>query len=155
MWGFEREQTPQWSRGIKPFSGSVHSFVDGLVKRMHRVPFITRSSHVMASTARVYAAHSDFLLSTSCRPVTTKPQVFSITFTRSLYVDAWYRSYDLRRQNLIHIIGPRHLSWFARTNSKSVESNSFSQSQEEDAKAAILDKVMKGRQPTDLMLRCE
>lgn len=39
-------------------------------------------------------------------------------------------------------------------NSKSVEPNNSSRSQEDDAKAAILDKVMKGRQPTDLMLRC-
>lgn len=30
----------------------------------------------------------------------------------------------------------------------------MSQGEEEAAKAAILDKVMKGRQPTDLMLRC-
>lgn len=29
------------------------------------------------------------------------------------------------------------------------------ENQEDIAKAAILEKVMKGRQPTDLMLRCE
>jgi magnesium transporter len=37
---------------------------------------------------------------------------------------------------------------------KDVESSGMSDTQEEVAKAAILEKVMKGRQLTDLMLRC-
>lgn len=39
--------------------------------------------------------------------------------------------------------------------SKPVEFDGLSERQEEAAKAAILEKVMKGRQPADLMLRCE
>lgn len=49
----------------------------------------------------------------------------------------------------------RCITWGSKTNGRSVEFNGLSDLQEEAAKAAILDKVMKGRQPTDLMLRCE
>ena len=55
----------------------------------------------------------------------------------------------------MQLVGLRRLSWMSKTNSRSAEFDGFSDSQEEEAKAAILDKVMKGRQPTDLMLRCE
>jgi hypothetical protein len=47
-----------------------------------------------------------------------------------------------------------HVSRFATLNSQSAEFNGLSDGQEEAAKIAILEKVMKGRQPTDLMLRC-
>lgn len=49
----------------------------------------------------------------------------------------------------------RHISWTTKPNSRPVEFNGLSDEQEDAAKAAILEKVMKGRQPTDLMLRCE
>jgi hypothetical protein len=47
------------------------------------------------------------------------------------------------------------LSWISKTNAKSGDVRGFSGLEEEHARAAILEKVMKGRQPTDLMLRCE
>lgn len=49
------------------------------------------------------------------------------------------------------------LPWFLRSRSPShmeAPQGGLPDGQEEAAKAAILDKVMKGRQPTDLMLRC-
>lgn len=50
----------------------------------------------------------------------------------------------------------RHWSWFPKFNQKSNEHyNEPSDLQEEAAKAAILEKAMKGRQPADLLLRCE
>jgi hypothetical protein len=52
-------------------------------------------------------------------------------------------------------MGARQVSWAGRLKQHPVEFNPISDSQEEAAKAAILEKVMKGRQPTDLMLRCE
>jgi hypothetical protein len=52
-------------------------------------------------------------------------------------------------------MGARQVSWAARLKHHPIEFNPISDSQEEAAKAAILEKVMKGRQPTDLMLRCE
>jgi hypothetical protein len=54
----------------------------------------------------------------------------------------------------------RYDSWTARLQRKASQAFSRkggappSESQEEAAKDAILDKLMKGRQPTDLMLRC-
>ncbi|GLB39095.1 putative transporter [Lyophyllum shimeji] len=50
--------------------------------------------------------------------------------------------------NRIHI---RNISWAPKPSHRPVE---LSDEQEDIAKAAILEKVMKGRQPTDLMLRC-
>ncbi|KAJ7676465.1 Mg2+ transporter protein cora-like protein [Mycena rosella] len=46
----------------------------------------------------------------------------------------------------------RNLSWGPRQ--RTVEFDGLSDIQEEATRAAILEKVMKGRQPTDLMLRC-
>ncbi|TFK49290.1 Mg2+ transporter protein cora-like protein [Heliocybe sulcata] len=52
--------------------------------------------------------------------------------------------------------GRRKMSWFSRLrNTGPVESPAgLAEGQEEAAKAAILEKAMKGRQPTDLMLKC-
>jgi hypothetical protein len=47
-----------------------------------------------------------------------------------------------------------HISRLATWKAYSSELNGLSDGQEEAAKVAILEKVMKGRQPTDLMLRC-
>ncbi|KAF5383116.1 hypothetical protein D9615_005053 [Tricholomella constricta] len=50
--------------------------------------------------------------------------------------------------NRIHL---RNISWSPKQPPRPVE---MSNDQEDVAKAAILENVMKGRQPTDLMLRC-
>jgi hypothetical protein len=50
----------------------------------------------------------------------------------------------------------RRMYWAHRgPHGRPVEYNPLSDIQEEAARAAILEKVMKGRQPTDLMLRCK
>lgn len=51
-------------------------------------------------------------------------------------------------------IGTRHVSWLLRSRTRPADSNGVLEDQEDLTKAAILEKVMKGRQPTDLMLRC-
>jgi hypothetical protein len=51
-------------------------------------------------------------------------------------------------------IGRRNAFWSAKQKD-STASRAPTQQEEEAGKAAILDKVMKGRQPSDLMLRCE
>ena len=56
--------------------------------------------------------------------------------------------------------GTRHMSWLPRlgVSFRSAQDNSFNSptdNQEEAAKVAILEKAMKGRQPTDLKLRCK
>lgn len=49
----------------------------------------------------------------------------------------------------------RQFSWKAKPGVRPAEPEDLSESEEELAKAAILDKVMKGRQPTELLLRCK
>lgn len=63
----------------------------------------------------------------------------------------------LRNVSRITVYQPhtRHISWTPKLNPRPVEFNGLSDEQEDAAKAAILEKVMKGRQPTDLMLRCK
>lgn len=51
--------------------------------------------------------------------------------------------------------GFRHASWYAKMKAKPTEFDGLLDGQEEEARAAILEKVMKGRHPTDLMLRCK
>ncbi|KAJ3556661.1 hypothetical protein NP233_g11929 [Leucocoprinus birnbaumii] len=55
---------------------------------------------------------------------------------------------------LTRLRGTRHISWSFRPRPKPAEPSSTPEGQEDLTKAAILEKVMKGRQPTDLMLRC-
>lgn len=50
--------------------------------------------------------------------------------------------------------GARSMSWVSRFNRPLDPWSGNSDGQEEAAKAAILEKAMKGRQQTDLMLRC-
>ena len=47
------------------------------------------------------------------------------------------------------------VNWLNGQSRHSDPSNQISDGQDEAARAAILEKVMKGRQPTDLMLRCK
>jgi magnesium transporter len=129
---------------------------------MHKALRDTASSHVMGrfgSTAEVYASlssrshpYSSAAFPRACHPCTIKFSPVSRTLIRRLCSDATNRSSKLSVQNSRKPDGFRHVSWFAKINTKPVEFNGLS---EEDAKAAILEKVMKGRQPTDLMLRCE
>jgi magnesium transporter len=114
---------------------------------------------IFGNTANIYVSHSQLSplassVSRACHVVTTKPPALLLASTRRLYSDACDRSSKATDRRSMQPIGLRHLSWLSKTHSKSVESNGFSDFQEEEAKAAILEKVMKGRQPTDLMLRC-
>lgn len=131
---------------------------------MHKALRDTVSSHVMGrfgSTAEVYTSlssrshpgpFSSAAFLRACHPCTIKFSPVSRTLIRRLCSDATNRSSKLSLHNTPKHFGFRHVSWFAKINTKPVEFNGLS---EEDAKAAILEKVMKGRQPTDLMLRCE
>lgn len=66
---------------------------------------------------------------------------------------------DARRHTLtpaLRRVLTRHFSWAKLFNGKAYErQDEPSDGQDDAARAAILEKVMKGRQPTDLMLRCE
>ena len=55
----------------------------------------------------------------------------------------------------VHTSSPRLMSWFPKLNLRSNDQfDGPSDGLEEVTKVAILEKAMKGRQPTDLMLRC-
>ena len=49
----------------------------------------------------------------------------------------------------------RHISWSFKSQSRPTGCNELPDNEEDAARIAILNKVMKGRQPTDLILRCE
>lgn len=132
------------------------------VKRMHRAPFGPRPSYVVGmlctTSAHVYAsrpiATSSYLsfptLSRGTRAI-LRPLLVAAS-ARGVHRDASDRSFKRKSEAPM---GSRQVSWFAKLNTKPVEFNGLSDRQEEEAKAAILEKVMKGRHPTDLMLRCE
>jgi hypothetical protein len=52
------------------------------------------------------------------------------------------------------LLNTRGISWSFRQQPESPQPQGFSGEQEDATKSAILDKLMKGRQPADLMLRC-
>ncbi|KAI6021689.1 hypothetical protein BKA83DRAFT_4285830 [Pisolithus microcarpus] len=68
----------------------------------------------------------------------------------------WHQASPLRRRLVLPGDTPRLASWKALLNLKSRPSSAGEtpENEEEVAKAAILEKVMKGRLPADLMLRC-
>ncbi|KAJ6469386.1 magnesium transporter [Mycena sanguinolenta] len=73
--------------------------------------------------------------------------------TRQLSCGRPLLSSGTRRNPLDPYLMTRSISRGPRQ-SRTVEFNNLSEIQEEATRAAILEKVMKGRQPTDLMLRC-
>jgi len=67
--------------------------------------------------------------------------------TRSLH-------HNFRTSNSVPPRNSRYISWSFKSQSRSAEFTDVPDNEEDVTRAAILDKVMKGRQPTDLMLRC-
>ncbi|KZP17489.1 cora-domain-containing protein [Athelia psychrophila] len=126
---------------------------------MNQVSVGLRLSHVkgMLGNTAAYASRpiaTWSLLSSPthsrCTPnVSTKPPGV-LAFARNAHINAPKRS-PKRNETPT---GSRPASWFAKLNPNPEESNCPSGREEEEARAAILENVMKGRQPTDLMLRC-
>jgi hypothetical protein len=129
----------------------------------------THSKHVMgrpghAANAFVYPSPKlPFFPGLRIRPLSAL-QACSVpnhrlwTHTHSRARNASLLVSDHPSRSLVDFIesrGHRHISWTNKINSRPVEFNGLSDEQEEAAKATILDRVMKGRQPTDLMLRCK
>jgi hypothetical protein len=120
---------------------------------MHTECWRTYSSHVRGYSA-ARAAHSfangRYSLSCGWRRAQTVPTL--AVLQRSIHNSwAWIAAVSLRS-------GPAHvrsIAWSPHAHPRPADPRGLSDEQEDEAKAAILEKVMKGRQPTDLMLRCE
>jgi hypothetical protein len=137
--------------------------LQGLNLRMHTGCWRTYSSHVMGYSTRV--AHSSRGYSLSCRlPFSSRPRrclqtVRSLAvLQRSIHhLSNGAHSWPWRAAVLSHYSHPcaRSFAWSPYAHPRPADDRGLSDEQEDAAKAAILEKVMKGRQPTDLMLRCE
>ena len=101
------------------------------------------------------------LLGSPCR--LTKTPLFPRACMFSLHARSYSRPIAFPKRPVPslcrHLPGPftaRRLFWSQKSTPQAHDHfNGPSDGQEEAAKVAILEKVMKGRQPTDLMLRCE
>jgi len=122
------------------------------------------SNHVMGydSIAKILAAPSlssrpDFVKTFRPQLRSAKPRTVSHPLALTLLHHGGVSGRLHKRTNtaVSNCTGVRFISWSPRPNQRPVEFNDLSDGQEEAAKTAILEKVMKGRQPTDLMLRCE
>lgn len=124
-----------------------HCF-NAVVCRMYRATSITRARHVKGYNC-YQGLHMRFCPKfQSCRDISTLRRGF------------------LQRDSSKHTVGyfshgikttipgsSRHISWSWKSRVR--EFADIPDNEEDAARAAILDKVMIGRQPTDLMLRCE
>jgi len=110
--------------------------------RMHFASWTFSSSHV----ARTLSG-----------PTWTSSAMFNVTCTRLITKRSFHalRPTPPHRRPWNDNLRFRKIWWTFNRPPKMTDVQGLSRDQEDAAKAAILDKVMKGRQPTDLMLRCE
>lgn len=136
----------------------------GRVKRMHTALRLQHKSHVMGMSHVISSLSHSF---TSLRPP-------GAIFTRNICTPCYnhvrrgvFPRTPLRAHTAINgqysgtVSRPRFdaraMSWIPKLRFASRQQDLFNgpmDNQEEAAKVAILEKTMKGRQPTDLMLRC-
>ncbi|KAF9527438.1 hypothetical protein CPB83DRAFT_856169 [Crepidotus variabilis] len=116
---------------------------------MHRAFGLACASHVNLQNAHLYAT----LVSRSSRR----------QFIGTLNAWHYQNRPSLLRRNWVHephisprsaMFGAVRSSWSWKSHFRGRETQEPSDNEEDAARAAILDKVMKGRQPADLMLRC-
>lgn len=113
-------------------------------------PSLLKGSRVMLSAR-----------STSCRPQVNCARTRLVSTlcctSRAFTYAGTCNDIRLPFSRRIHATAKSHMSWMPKFGPHK-QYDQFSgpmDNQEEATKVAILDKVMKGRQPTDLMLRCK
>ncbi|KAG6820900.1 hypothetical protein H0H93_009674 [Arthromyces matolae] len=116
----------------------VSTFFDGFHLRMHTGFCATASSHVMRAFRTSATSSVRHLLG---------QRGYAMSFTPAL---ATCLSLGTRNRSRANQWLYRSISWIPKKRSDETQPND----QDDATKAAILEKVMKGRQPTDLMLRC-
>lgn len=110
------------------------------ILRMHTGFCAKASSHVMRELRRVAAPNLRYYIGQRCYTMLYRPKATCLLLgTRNR---SWTSQLLLRA-----------ISWSPKK--RPDEHQPIDQLQDDATKAAILEKVMKGRQPTDLMLRCE
>jgi hypothetical protein len=135
----------------------------GLNLRMHTGLWKASSRHVMGILTRVAHPPTQPIFQRitleeqqwSCRGMLPSLRTAKRSFCVSSAGSCLRLRTTYRSPITLHNIYARHISWTPKLNPRPVEFNGLSDEQEDAAKAAILEKVMKGRQPTDLMLRCK
>ena len=100
-------------------------------------------------------SHSCFLSQSTCPPLqyTRSRASPSMTYSNRLSPSCYRVSPSLMRMPNKNPVC-HFMTWNGRSQSP-VSDDGLSDGHEEAARAAILEKALKGRQPTDLLLRCE
>ncbi len=120
--------------------------------RMHTVRFARSASHVMGPSPPLFVG----LCNTYSRR-TALGCLRSIHFSRPTLLTS-PRNVSSRppRIQSSSTLRTRHASWIPKLNLRKPDQfNGPLDNQEEAARVAFLEKAMKGRQPTDLLLRCK
>jgi hypothetical protein len=129
--------------------------------RMHRALAAFSKNHVVGMCARLTNATTFFTLPSSAnRPALRKLQHYaSLSQTGQILFSCrqfWSRKpFSWASMPFMNHTNARHISWSLRLQPRPSEPNGIPDDEEDLTKATIQDQVMKGRNPTDLMLRCE
>jgi hypothetical protein len=127
--------------------------------RMHRGCCKTYTSHVkrkdvFSSTFTIPTGSHWFSLvaSSKGRQFTGSARRVGVRHLDSVYM---HTPYQFCQSITPHSTNRRHISWSFKSQPRPSGFNGPPDNEEDAARIAILNKVMKGRQPTDLILRCK
>ena len=128
--------------------------------RMHRGCWKTCTSHVKRKD--VFRSSSfttpngvlgfSLFVSSKGRQFTGNARRVGVRHLHSAYIHTPYQFYQIISPNLTN---RRHISWSFKSQPRNTAFHEVPDNEEDVARIAILNKVMKGRQPTDLILRCK
>ncbi|KAF8156851.1 magnesium transporter [Crassisporium funariophilum] len=123
---------------------------------MHRECWKHLSSHVKGQNAHEFTSHiTKVLLRRTGFSGYFQSRHFMVNrLSRKLLLDGHHLHASHQFATSFRPKYSRQISWSFKSQPRPVELNDLPDDEEDRARAAILDKVMKGRQPTDLMLRC-
>jgi len=127
---------------------------------MHRGCWRSYTSHVKGKYAFRTSSFTtpngsyrfSLLVSSKGRQFTGSAQRDSLRHPNGAYIHTPHQFY---RSMTPHPKNSRQISWLFKSQPRPTEFNDVPDNEEDVARVAILNKVMRGRQPTDLMLRCK
>lgn len=134
-------------------SGIKQGWVSSGCLRMHRGCWKTYTSHVKGKD--VFRSSPFTTPNGLYRVVSSKSRQFTGS-ARRVGVRYLHTPYQFYQSFIPHSTNSRHISWSFKSQPRPTGgSNEVPDNEEDAARIAILNKVMKGRQPTDLILRCK